>query len=50
MDMKLITLINVKMPINVGILTFISPINTISESLRARKVFGFQHFSFDEQL
>ena len=31
-------LINVKMPTGVGILTFISMINTTSESLEARKV------------
>ena len=42
-------LINVKMPINVGILTFISIINTASESFKARKVFIFQHLSFYEQ-
>ena len=34
----------------VGILTFISMINTTSESLKARNVFIFQHFSFYEQL
>ena len=33
----------------VGILTFISMINTTSESLKARKD-CFQHFSFYEQL
>ena len=43
-------LINVKMPTIVGILTFISMINTTLESLKARKVFIFQQFSFDEQL
>ena len=32
----------------VGILTFISMINTTSESLKARKVYIFQHFSFYE--
>ena len=37
-------LINVKMPTIVGILTFISMINTTSESLKARKVFIFQRF------
>ena len=37
-------LINVKMP------AFISMINKTSESLKARKVFIFQHFSFYEQL
>ena len=42
--------INVKMPTIVGILTFISMINTTSNSLKARKVFIFQHFSLYEQL
>ena len=35
---------------NVGIITFISMINVTSESLKARKVFIFQHFSFYKQL
>ena len=39
-------LINVKMPTIVGILTFISMINTTSENLKARKVFIFQLFCF----
>ena len=43
-------LINVKMPTIVGILTFISLINTTSESLKARNGFDFQHFNFCEQL
>ena len=34
-------LINVKMPTIVGILTFISKINTTSESLKARKSLFF---------
>ena len=34
----------------VGILTLISMINTTSESLKARKVFNFQHLVFYEQL
>ena len=42
--------INVKMPTIVGILTFISMINITSESLQARKVFIFHHFSFHELL
>ena len=42
-------LINVKMPAVVGIITFISMINTASESLKARKVFIFQHFNCKEQ-
>ena len=47
-----ISLINVKMPRIkiVGFLIFISKINTTSESLKARKVIIFQHFSFYEQL
>ena len=43
-------LINVIMPTIVGILTFISMINTQFESLKGRKVFVFQHFIFYEQL
>ena len=50
LSMKFIMLINVKMPTIVGILTFISRINTTSESLKARKVFVFRHFKFYEQL
>ena len=45
-----IMLINVKMPTIVGILTFMSMRNKTSESLKARKVFIFQRFSFYEQL
>ena len=48
--MNSIMLINVKMPTDVGILTFIRMINTIPESLKARKVSIAQHFSFYEQL
>ena len=40
----------IKMPTIVGILIFISIINKISASLKARKVFIYQHFSFYEQL
>ena len=47
---EIIVLINVKMPTIVGILTFISMINTIPESLKARKFFILQHFSFYEEL
>ena len=44
-------LIIVKMPtIVVGILTFISMINTTLNSLKAIEVFIFRHFSFYEQL
>ena len=48
--MKFIMLINVKMPTIVDILTIMRMINTISESLKAKKIFIFQHFSFYEQL
>ena len=34
----------------VGISTFISMINTISETLKASNVLSFQHFSLYEQL
>ena len=47
--MKMIMLINVKMPTIVGILTSISMIKA-SERLNATKVFIFQHFSFYELL
>ena len=40
----------VKMPTIVGILTFISMINTIFESLKAGEAFISQHFSSYEQL
>ena len=49
-EYKSIILINVKMPTIVGILTFISMIDTRSENLKARKVLIFQRFSFCEQL
>ena len=41
---------NVKMPTSVGILTHMSIINTVFESLKAGKVFIFQSLSFYEQL
>ena len=47
---KFIMLINVKMPTMVGILTFVSMINTRPESLKARKVLIFSAFWFCEQL
>ena len=47
---KFILLINVKMPTIVGILTFISMINTTSERLKARNFCSCQYFSFYEQL
>ena len=48
LSIKFIMLINIKMPTIVGILTFISRINTTS--VLANKDFIFQHFSFYEQL
>ena len=48
--MIFIMLINVKMPKNVGILTFMSMINTIYEGLKARDIFICRYFSFFEQL
>ena len=50
LSMKFILLINVKMPTNVGILTFLSLINTTSERLKARNFFICWYFSFYEQL
>ena len=47
---KLILLINVKMPTIVGILIFISMINTTPERLIARNFFICLYFSFYEQL
>ena len=43
---KFIMLINVKMPTIVGMLTFISMINTTSVSLKARNVFIFSILVF----
>ena len=42
-------LINIKMPTIVGILTFISMIDTTSERLKARNYCIFRYFSFNEQ-
>ena len=42
LSMKFILLINVKMPTIVGILTFISMINTLSETLKV--IYFFRHF------
>ena len=50
LSIKFTMLINVKMPTNVGILTFISMINTTSERLKARNFFICLYFSFYEQL
>ena len=47
---KFLLLINVKMPTIVGILTFISLINTPSDRLKARKFFICRYFSFYEHL
>ena len=47
---KFILLINVKMPTIVGILTFISMINTTSERLKARNFFICRYFSVYEPL
>ena len=48
---KFILLINVKMPTTVGILTFISMINTTSERFKAKKNFlTCWHFNFYDQL
>ena len=47
---KFILLINVKMPTIVGILTFISMINTTSERLKAINFFICRYFIFNEQL
>ena len=46
LSMEFIMLINVKMPTIVGILTFISMINTTPEGTKARKILTFEHFSF----
>ena len=50
LSMKFILLLNVKMPTIVGILTFISMINTTSERLKATNLFICQYISFYEQL
>ena len=47
---KFILLINVKMPTIVGILTFISMINTTGERLKTRNFFICRYFSVYEQL
>ena len=50
LSMKVIMLINVKMPTIVGILTVIIMINTTSERLKAIRFFIYRYFSFYEQL
>ena len=47
LNKKFILFINVKMP---TVLTFISRINTASESFKARKILTFHHLTFYEQL
>ena len=47
---KFFMLINIKMPTIVGILTFISMINTASERLKARNIFICWYLTFYEQL
>ena len=50
LSIKIILLINIKLPTTFDILIFISMINTTSENLKGRKIFIFQHFRFYEQL
>ena len=50
LNKKFILLINVKMPTIVGILTFISMVNTTPERLKVRNFFICRYFSFYEQL
>ena len=47
--MKFILFINVKMPTNVGILTFISRINVPSECFKQDRPVIFQYFTLVEQ-
>ena len=49
LSINFIMLIKVKMPTIVGILTFISMINTSSERLKGRYFFIYLYFSFYEQ-
>ena len=49
-SMKLIMLINIKMPTIVGILICMSMINTTSHHLKARKAFILKHLRFYEHL
>ena len=50
LSMNFTVLMSIKMPTMVGILTFISRINTASECLKAPKIFIFQGLSFYELL
>ena len=47
---KFILLINVKMPTIVGILTFMSTINTTFERLKSRNFFIYRYFIFCEEI
>ena len=48
LNMKVIMLINAEMLTTVGILTFISRVNTPYERFKPRKILYFQHISFYE--
>ena len=48
LSMEFILLINVKMPTIVGILTFISMINTATKRLTAKHFFICRYFSYDQ--
>ena len=50
LSMNFILLINVKMTIIVGILTFVSRINTTSECFKQEKNDVFHYFTFYKQL
>ena len=50
LNTEFILLINVKMPTIVGILTFISMINTTSKRLKVRNFFICRYFIFYEQV
>ena len=50
LSIKCIMLINVKMPTIVGILTYISMINTTSEGLKATNFFISWYFNFYKHL
>ena len=50
LNTKFILLINVKMPTILGILVFISMINTTSERLKTRNFFICRYFRFYERL
>ena len=50
LSMNFILLIDIKMPTIVGILTFISRINTVSESFKGRTIFFFLILPFMSNL